>query len=117
MDSAVGVIMPELIEQLAGKLGVQVKAQGALRLIRLRDCQRVIAECKAQSVLILGIEGFMISKGKAVPNMDMIADFSTLTTKAWDTACLEAADSAAFFFESAKDQEDLLFDFSLKGPT
>ena len=112
-----GLIMPELIEQLAGKLGVQVKAQGALRLVRMQDCQRVIAACKAQNVLILGIEGFTIFKGKAVPNMDMIADFSALTAKAWDTACLEAADSAVIYFESAKGQEDMFFDFSLKGLT
>jgi hypothetical protein len=109
--------MPELIEQIAGKLGIQMRAQGALRLIRLQDCQRVIAACKAQGVLILGIEGFTISKGKAVPDMDMIADFSTLAAKVWNIACLEAADSAAIYFESVKRQEDMLFDFSLKGPT
>lgn len=109
--------MSELIEQLVGELGVQLKMHGALRLVRLRDCHRVIAACKAQNVLILGIEGFTISKGKAVPDMDMIADFSALTAKAWDTACVEAADSAVIYFESAKGQEDMLFDFSLKGLT
>jgi hypothetical protein len=109
--------MPELIEQLARQLGIQVRAQGALRLIRLQDCQSVIEACKSQKVLILGIEGFTISKGRAKPNMDLIADFSALTAKTWATACLEAAASAAIYFESAKGQEDIFFDFSLKGPT
>jgi hypothetical protein len=107
--------MPELIEQLAERLGIQVRVQGGLRLIRLQDCHSLIEACKSQKVLILGIEGFTITKGRVCPDMDMIADFSALATKTWDVACLDAAHSATIYFESTKGREDMFFDFSLQG--
>lgn len=117
MDSSMGLIMPALIEQLASKTGISVYTHGALRLIRLQDCRCLIEACKAQNVLILGIEGFTISGDKAVPDMDMIADFSALTAKTWDAACLEATASAMIYFDSLKSQGNMYFDFNLKGPS
>lgn len=110
-----GLVMLELIEQLAGKLGIPVRAQGALRLIRLQDCGRIVEACRSSKVLILGIEAFTLSEGKVVPDTDLIADFSELATRQWDAACLESALSAETYFIAIKDRTDVWFDFSLQG--
>src|ERR1700692_2278445 len=107
--------MPELIEQLASKLGIAARSQGALRLIRLQDCGRIVEACKLGKVLILGVEAFRLSEGTVMPDTDMIADFSGLASKQWDAACLEAAHSAEIYFGEAKDRTDLWFDFCLRG--
>lgn len=109
-----GVIMPELIEQLADELGITVRRQGALRLIHLQDCGKIIDVCRSRRILVLGIEAFTVSKGKVVPNMDMIADFSALAEEEWDTACSSAIHSTQSYFASLKSQEEFLFDFSLQ---
>lgn len=107
--------MSELIEQLAGKLAIPLRAQGALRLIRLQDCSRIVEACKSSGLLILGIEAFRLSGDKVVPDTDLIADFSELASKEWETACLEAASSAAAYFSETKNQTNLWFEFSLGG--
>lgn len=109
-----GLIMSELIEQLAGKLGVSVRVQGGLHLIKLQDCGRIVQTCRSDRLLILGIEAFRLSERNVVPDTDWIADFSELASKQWDAACLEAARSAEIYFDKAKDQTDLWFDFALK---
>ena len=107
--------MSQLIEQLAGKLGIPVRARGALRLIRLQDCGRIVEACRSSRVLILGIEAFTLSEGKVIPDTDLIADFSELATRQWDAACIEAGLSAETYFSTAKDRTDVWFDFSLRG--
>jgi hypothetical protein len=109
-----GLIMSELIEQLAGKLGIAVQAQGALRLIQLQECEKIVEECKASNLLILGIEAFLLPEGKVIPDTDLIADFSELASKQSDIACLEAAHSAKIYFDKLKGRTNLWFDFSLK---
>lgn len=109
-----GLIMSELIEQLAGKLGVSVRVQGGLHLIPLHDCGRIVQICRSDRILILGIEGFRLSERNVVPDTDWIADFSDLASKQWDAACFEAARSAEIYFDKAKNQTVLWFDFTLK---
>jgi hypothetical protein len=106
--------MPELIEQLASECGIPVRKQGALRLIRREDCEKVLAACKSGKVLILGIEAFTLAESKVVPDTDLIADFSELASKQWDIACVEAASSAEGYFKLASERKDLWFDFSLQ---
>jgi hypothetical protein len=106
--------MPELIEELATNLGVRVRSQGGLLLVRLNDCGIIVEACKSSGLLILGIEAFRLSEGKLIPDIDFIADFSELASKPWRVACLEAARSAEIYFAEAKDRTDLWFEFTLK---
>ncbi len=110
-----GLGMSEIVEQLAGKLGIPVRTQAGLLLIRLQDCGRIVQACRSSRLLILGIEAFRLSERNVVPDTDWIADFSELASKQWDAACLEAARSAEIYFDRAKDRTDLWFDFSLRG--
>ncbi len=109
-----GLIMAEVIEQLAGNLGITVRTQSGLRLVPLQDCGKIVQACKSNRILILGIEAFRLSEQNVVPDSDWIADFSELASKRWDTACLDAASSAEIYFDKAKDRTDLWFDFTLK---
>ena len=106
--------MSELIEQLASDLGITVRPQGGLRLIRSQDCEEIVQACKSNALLILGIEAFILTDGKVVPEMELIADYSELASKDWDAACFEAAQSAESYFGQAKDRTELWFDFCLK---
>ena len=105
--------MSELIEQLACKVAIILRPQGALRLIRQQDCGRIVRACKSDGLLILGIEAFKLAGGKVIPVTDLIADFSELASKQWEAACLQAAHSAEIYFNESKDLTDLWFDFSL----
>jgi hypothetical protein len=111
-----GLIMSEVTELLAGRLGIPVRVQGALRLIRLQDFERIVDACRSDKLLILGIEAFTLSEGRVIPETDLIADYSELATKHWDVACLKAARSAEAYFDEAKSRTGLWFDFSLRAP-
>jgi hypothetical protein len=111
-----GLIMAELIAQLANNLGVSVRTQTGLQLFRLQDCDTIVQACRSSGLLILGIEAFRLTGRNVVPDTDWIADFSKLASKQWDAACLEAARSAEIYFDKAKNRTDLWFEFSLKAP-
>lgn len=106
--------MSDLIEKVAGDLGVYVRAHGALRLIGLRDTGRIVEACRSKGLLILGIEAFRLFDGKVIPDVDFIADYSELSSKEWKIAFQEAANSAEDFFSRAKNRADLWFDFNLR---
>lgn len=100
--------------QIAEKLGIRVRVEGALDLIALADCGRIIQACKADNVLILGIEAFRFADGKLIPDTSLIADFSELSVVPWRLACRRAARSAHIFFDRINDQSDLWFDFAVR---
>jgi hypothetical protein len=107
--------MQDLTRQLTSTLGIPLRVQGALRLIRFQDCGNLIEACRSNGILILGIEAFVIIDNSIIPVSDLIADFSQLVNKPWDSACYEAAHSAEIFLQNAKDRPDAWFDFTLQG--
>ena len=106
--------MSLVIEKIAGELGIPLRSQGALRLIRRCDCDNFVEACKSAKLLILGIEAFRIIQGRPIPDTDFIADFSDLASEPWELAYVEAARSAAIYFGKASAHADLWFDFSLR---
>lgn len=68
--------------------------------------------CCEQNAAVLGIEGFNVVKGKRVPNMDYIADFSGLISVAGDDFPRISREAARRFIGSIID-EQLLLEFVL----
>ena len=68
--------------------------------------------CSEHNAAVLGIEGFNIVKGKRVPNMDYIADFSDLIAVAGDDFPESSREAARRFIGSITD-EQLLLEFVL----
>ena len=106
--------MSDLVEHVAGKLGVAVRREGSLSLICFQDCGTILEACKSHGLFILRIEAFTLSGGKVIPETDLIADFSELAAKEWDAAWLEAVKSAESYFDKAKSRSDLWFVFTLQ---
>lgn len=68
--------------------------------------------CGEESFLIIGIEGFILEENKTIPRMDMIADFSNLTSVIdWDIAIERSFLSSHKFFESLEKLDNLYFNF------
>jgi len=100
-----------LTAELCQQAGISVKRIGGLELIAASDAEGFIRAARARGVVILGIEGFRIQGSGVSPDMDAIADFSTLADDNEGAAkSLQAADR----FLSGASRQDLYFDFTVK---
>src|SRR5690606_17651262 len=104
----------EIAKRLADSFDIPLQDRRGMILIHLENCGRFVEACDANKVLILGIEGFRLSGGAITPDSDLIADFSDLCSMPWDAACVESVRSAGPYFESARNQGDLWFEFVLQ---
>lgn len=77
-----------------------------LQLVALADAQTFLDACVAAGVVVLGIEGFRVDRGRVRADMDAMADFSQVTNSE------ESVVEARSFIE-AVGQPDMLFDFAL----
>jgi hypothetical protein len=68
----------EQVKELARMASVKLHHQGGLLLISSEDAPRFLDACERQEVLVLGVDGFRILDGVVEPDMNAIADFSTL---------------------------------------
>jgi hypothetical protein len=106
--------VPELIQQLAAKLNIPIQMRGALQLIQPGDCGKIVEACRAERLLILGIDAFRLVGHQVIPDTDFIADFSELAAKPRVEACEAAALSAEAYFLRATGRTDLFFEFVLR---
>lgn len=63
---------------LADELGINVVIRGSSCLIPFEHMETVLEACKIKGFTVLGIDGFWKRDGALVPEMDVIADFSTM---------------------------------------
>lgn len=98
-----------LMNELAGSGGFKLVELGSLQLIRANDFLAFVALCKRHRFAIVGIEGFFVREGKAVPDMDAIADFSEIQD---DNVVDGSAQAAEDFFRNIEPLA-ILFDFVL----
>ena len=66
-----------LIARIAQASGVQLRCIASLELVAFDDVERFLAVTAKYDVVVLGIEGFRVVAGRAEPDMDAIADFSS----------------------------------------
>ena len=71
----------------------------------MRDCQR-------RDLAIIGIEGFMLQNEEIIPQLDAIADFSSVASTDWKTYQATCNKAAKYFLkEMNNDERTMLFNF------
>lgn len=101
------------VERVATRLGVSVREADKLRLVRIQDAHRIVSECQASHVLILGID-VLRGAGGSFQATDLVADYSALASLEWRDACAQSATSARAFLARIDPVEDLWVDFTLQ---
>lgn len=81
---------------------------GGTPLFNLIDGHKLLVFCDEHDVAVLGIEGFKVVGDKRVPDMDCIADFSSLAMTAGELFSAQSRKSAKHFIDSISDPDTLL---------
>ncbi len=112
MDGTMGLKF-DPVERVASRLGVSIRTADKMRLVRVQDAHRIVMECEASHILILGID-VLRAAGLSFQATDMVADYSTLASQPWPDACAQAAESARAFLARMDPVGDLWLDFTLQ---
>jgi hypothetical protein len=86
MESAMG-----LVEDTACLIGLPVLHVASLDLVSASDVDAIASAILGRGIPILGLEGFVVSDGEAMPDMNAIADFSScLGQSEWQAETLKS---------------------------
>lgn len=85
---------------------------GSTPLFNLSDGIKLLRFCEEHNAAVLGIEGFKVIGDKRVPDLNCIADFSTLIVAAGENFPEVSRKSARSFIDSILD-DDVLLEFVL----
>ena len=100
---------------IADQLDLPVRKRGANSyLVHVGDAEKIIAFCEKLRLVILGIEGFTEEGLRLVPNMELIADFSTLSDLPSSERCSQSVKSAELFLKEIPKDPNLLLNFELE---
>lgn len=95
-----------LIAEIARSVGVGVHQSGPTELVSGADLIKLLGAVRSRGMSVLGLEGFRIVGGRLVPEMNAIADFSTIS----GSADSEETVAEALRFISRVGEPDLLYD-------
>lgn len=70
------------ILDIAESAGVTVTMHANTELIAIEDAERFVHALERHGLIILGFDGFFLDDPYIIPDMDMIADFSSLYREA-----------------------------------
>ena len=101
------------VGELAAWANVPVLDRSGVLLVARDHCLALISQCENSEVLILGIEGFTLNGASIQPEMDLIADFSSLLPLDRLHASRQSCDCARTFFEQVPNASDKMFSFEL----
>lgn len=96
-----------LTKELGRLAGVTVARFGGLMLVESGEAEKLLDFLEGYDVLILGIEGFFVIDQVIVPDMNAIADFSSLRSPS------ESVREARMFVKAVA-KRDLFLDFDIK---
>lgn len=105
MESTMG-----LTANLAMGAAISVKNIGSLELIASENANALLAAAAELKVAVVGIEGFRIVEGRAIPDVDAIADFSDLARD--DRTGARTVEEARQFLRRVS-RHGMYFDFAL----
>ncbi len=96
-----------LMALVAQASGVALERVGSLELVAFDDAETFLEASAKEGLVVLGVEGFRIVAGQAVPDMESIADFSTCSSVHENECFLEEARR----FIRKVGQPDMFFEF------
>lgn len=107
--------MESITTKIAAKAGIPVIERGQhTHLVRFADAERFVSLCGEEGIVIVGIEGFVQVSGGITPQMDLIADFSSLSDLPCSDRCEQSVEAARSFLKAAEITEETLFVFELR---
>lgn len=77
--------------------------------IKAGDVLRFIESCNRQRIAIIGIEGGILSDGKFIPDLDLVADLSRRGNLVWSEFWKKCNHSAALFLNETDFSNDSVF--------
>ncbi len=80
-----------LIAEIAYSVGIGVRHSGQTELVAAADLVRFLEAARARDLRVLGLEGFRIVGSSLVPDMDAIADFSSIGGSATSAETVDEA--------------------------
>lgn len=95
---------------------IPTKMHNEMELFDLTGSRLLLDICRAQSVAVLGVEGFRVDKGFLIPEMNCIADFSELIHVHGEKKFSKASIDLMFTFLDILEQDgyqDLYLEFVL----
>jgi hypothetical protein len=98
-----------LIAEIAISVGIGVHVSGQAELVGSADLAKFLQGVRTRRLRVLGLEGFRIVGSSLVPNMDAIADFSSIAQSA---SSEDTVDEALRFLSEVKGS-DLLYEVTL----
>ena len=99
-----------LIAELASSVGISIRQCGQMELIAASDLVQILEAARKHNARVLGLEGFHIVGNSIVPDMDAIADFSSMIDS---TTNVETVDQALHFLSNVK-EADLFYEVTFR---
>ena len=90
-----------MISEIASSVGIGVRHSGQMELVAASDLARFLEAARARNARILGLEGFRFIGNGIVPDMNAIADFSSIVDSA---ANVETVDEALQFLSHVNER-------------
>ncbi|QXH58835.1 hypothetical protein [Pseudomonas maumuensis] len=81
---------------------------GDTPLFNLEDGGKLLDFCEVHDAAVLGVEGFKIVGDKRIPDLDCIADFSSLAVSAGKRFPAASRESARYFLDTISGSDVLL---------
>lgn len=85
--------------------------KNGVALLPIQTANIFASFCRKQKIFVLGIEGFIISNDKLIPQMEAIVDFSSIVNK--PNALEENHNMVSKFLESFPKSTEIMFEFIL----
>jgi hypothetical protein len=98
-----------LISDIARSAGIAVYQSGPTELVSSVDLAKFLDTVRSRGICVSGLEGFRIVGDRLVPDMDAIADFSSIAT----SGDCEGTVAEALRFLSDVGEPELLFEVML----
>ena len=103
----------DVIDRLIQEIGIQPVYQNyGMTLVSQSDFPALVNLCEQRQIFISGIEGFRLVGNKVEADLDLIADFSSLTSVPWQDRCREAAEESRFFLDEVASDPAIVLELS-----
>lgn len=90
---------------------IGIAAEGGELYIPKQIASDFIDLCENNDLAVIGIEGLIYEDGKFIPQLDLIADYSSLHPVSWTSYKGTCNSAARAFIASSKSPGDLYFSF------
>lgn len=104
------MLTKDLIYKQFSNLGIN---QGGDLYLDQPHSLQFIETCRRNGLAVIGIEAFTNREGSLTPQMDRIADFSTLKAESWDQFCEKCYEASLSFLQKMNPIQNIVINFTV----